>query len=227
LSVRPWKREGGPLDSRKLRLVQNGFTEKQLSLSMRSIKPYTVLRARVRPFEPRPNMLFSAEVLEVRDRNDPDAEFHVLASEQQKPLVLAHPVFGQLTLDRGLDTFQVTLTLAGKPIEVSIDADDEAPDPAFLAIAERFWKDQADWDHRLREIAAAQLIELKNDTWLQEDEKPLTEAEFIEKLTPNSMSFEPPDGFTIYYNDGDIFWGHAIEIRGTLSGGPQSADIAG
>jgi hypothetical protein len=117
--------------------------------------------------------------------------------------------------------------LAGQPIEVSIRAYDEAPDPAVLVIAERFWKDQAHWDHRLREFAAAQLIDLKNDSWLQEDEHPLTDAEFIKKLTPNSMGFDPPDRFTIYYNDGDIFWGHAIEIRGTLSKGPQSANIAG
>jgi hypothetical protein len=226
-SVHPWKQEGGQLDSRKLRLVQNGFTHDQLRLNMASIKPYTVLRARVRLFEPRPNMLLSAEVLEVRDGNDPDAEFHALAIEQQKPIVLPHPLLGRLTFDRGQNSFQAKLTLAGEPIEVSIDADGEAPDPAALAIAERFWKNQADWDHRLRQFAAAQLIELKNDTWLQEDEDPMTESEFIKKLTANSMGFDPPDGFTIYYNDGDIFWGHAIEIRGTLSNGPQSADIAG
>jgi hypothetical protein len=226
-SVHPWKREGGPLDSRKLRLVQDGFTKDQLSQSMGSIEPYTVVRARIRLYASRPNMLLSAEVLEVRSWNDADAELHAIASTQQKPIVLAHPLFGQLTFDRGRNSFQVTLRLAGKLIEVSIRAADEVPDPALLAIAERFWKDAADWDHRLREFAAAQLIELKNDTWLQEDEKPLTEAKFIKKLTPNSMGFAPPDRFTIYYNDGDIFWGHAIEIRGTLSKGPQSADIAG
>jgi hypothetical protein len=226
-SVHPWKREGGLLDSRQLRLVQNGLTHDQLRLRIASIKPYTVLRARVRLFEPRPNMLLSAEVLDIRNHNDPDAELHALASEQQKPIVFAHPLFGQLTLDRGVTAFQAKLTVAGEPMEVSIDAEGEAPDPAALAIAERFWKDQADWDHRLREFAAAQLIGLKNDTWLQEDEEPLTEAEFINKLTANSMGFDPPDAFTIYYNDGDIFWGHSIEIRGTLSNGPQSAHIAG
>lgn len=226
-SVHPWKRQGGPLDSRKLRLVQDGFTNDQLRLSMRSIKPYTVLRARIRLFEPRPNLLLSAEVLEVHNRNDPDAEFRELASEQQRPIVLAHPLFGQLTFNRGHESFQATLALAGQPIEVSIQAYDEAPDAALLAVAELFWKNQAHWDHRLREFAAAQLIDLKNDTWLQEDEKPLTEAEFIKRLTPNSMGFDPPDHFTIYYNDGDTFGGHAIEIRGTLSKGPQSAHLAG
>lgn len=226
-SVHPWKREGGLLDSRNLRLVQNGFTQDQLRLGMGSIKPYTVIRARVRLFEPRPNLVLSAEVLEIRHRDDPDAEFHAIASDQQKPIVLAHPLFGQLSFNRGHNSFTAKLALAGKPIEVSIDADDEAPDANLLVIAERFWKDQADWDHRLREFAAAQLIELKNDTWLQENEKPLTEVEFINKLTPNSMGFEPPDSFTIYYNDGAIFWGHAIEISGSLSKGPQSANIAG
>ncbi|MDX1944404.1 MAG: DUF2262 domain-containing protein [Pirellulaceae bacterium] len=227
LFVQPWKHEGGLLDSRKLRLVQDGFTNDQLRQSMASIKPYSVMRALVRLFEPRPNTLLSAKVLDVRNRDDRDTELHAIASEQQKPIVLTHPLLGQLTFDRGQNSFQTKLMLAGVPIEVSIDAAGEAPDPAALSIAERFWKDHADWDHRLREFAAAQLIELKNDTWLQEDEKPLTEAEFIKKLIPNSMGFDPPDGFTIYYDDGDIFWGHAIEIRGTLSKGPQSADIAG
>ncbi len=226
-SVHPWKREGGTLDTRKLRLVQEGFTDEQLKQGMGSIKPYSIIRARVRLFEVRPNMLLSAQVLEVRDHNDPDAEFRALALQQQTPVVLSHPVFGELTLNRGHDSFQATVMLAGKSIEVHIDANNETPNPAILEIAERFWKDQATWDRRLREFAAAQLIELKNEDWLQDDEKPLSEAKFIKKLTPNSMGFEPPDQFTIYYNDGDIFWGHAIEIRGTLSKGPQSADIAG
>jgi hypothetical protein len=225
--VQPWRCEGGPLDSRELRLVQNGFSKDQLRVSMGSIKPYTVMRARIRLFEPRRNSLLSAEVLEVRNRNDPDAEFRALASGQQKPIVLAHPTFGQLTFDRGRGAFQATVALGGKPIEVSIRAAEEAPDAAVLAIAEHFWKHRSDWDHRLREFAATQLIELKNDTWLQENEKPLTEAGFIKKLTPNSIGFDLPDRFTIYYNDGDIFWGHAIEIRGSLSKGPHSANIAG
>ena len=226
-SVHPWKRQEGSLDSRSLRLAQNGFTRDQLRANIDSIKPYTVLRALIRFFEPRPNMLFSAEVLEILNRNDPDTELQALATEQQKPIVVMHPLLGRLTFDRGHNTFQAMVPLAGKPIEVSINAAGEAPDPAVLAIAERFWKDQADWDRRLREFSAAQLLELKNDSWLQDDEKPLTDAEFINKLTPNSMGFEPPDDFTIYYNDGDIFWGHAIEIRGTLSKGPESADIVG
>lgn len=225
--VRPWKREGGSLDSRELRLVQNGFTQKQLDKSMASIQPYTVIRARVRLLAPRPNALLSAEVLDVRNRNDSDAEFRALASRQQVPIILAHPLFGQVAFDRGRNSFRATLALAGKSVEVSIDADDEAPDPTSLSNAERFWKDHAVWDHRLREFAAAQLIDLKNDTWLQDDEESLSEAEFINRLTPNSIAFEPPDRFTIYYDDGALFWGHDIEIRGTLSNGPQSADIVG
>ncbi|MDX1963583.1 MAG: DUF2262 domain-containing protein [Pirellulales bacterium] len=225
--VHPWKHEGGLLDSRRLRLVQNGFTDDQLRQSMASIKPYSVMRARVRLFEHSPNMFLSAEVIEVRNRNDPDTELHAIASEQQKPIVLKHPLLGQLTFERGYNSFQAKLTLAEEPIRLRVDADGEAPDPATLSIAEQFWKENADWDRRLREFAAARLIELKNDTWLQEGEKPLTEAEFIKKLIPNSIGFDPPDGFTIYYDDGDIFWGHAIEIRGTLSIGPQSAEITG
>jgi hypothetical protein len=226
-SVHPWRSAGGPLDSRKLRLRQSGFTHDQLRCGMDSIKPYTILRARVKFLEPRPNMLFSAEVLEILSGDDPDAELSACAAEQQKPIVIPHPLFGPLTLDRGLVSFQATVSLAGQPIELSIDAIDDLPDPTVLAIAERFWKDQANWDHRLREFAVAQLIELKNDAWLQADEEALTEGQFIRKMTPNSMGFDPPEGFTIYYNDGDIFWGHAIEIRGTLSKGPESADIAG
>ncbi len=225
--VEPWKRADGSLDSRRLRLEQPGFTHGQLRQGMATIKPYTVVRARVKFFKPRPNMLFSAQVTEILTLNDPDPELTARATEMQKPVVVAHPVFGPLTLDRRIRSFKASLTLAGQEIEISIGAVNDAPHPEFVAVAERFWKNQADWDHRLREFAAAQLIELKNDTSLQEDEEPITEAQFIERLTPNSMTFDPPDEFTIYYDDGDIFWGHGIEIRGTLTKGPQSAHLVG
>jgi hypothetical protein len=41
------------------------------------------------------------------------------------------------------------------------------------------------------------------------------------------ISADEDGSFTFWHNDGGMFWGHCIEIRGTLSDGPKLADIPG
>lgn len=44
----------------------------------------------------------------------------------------------------------------------------------------------------------------------------------LEGITPH------PDGpFDFWHDDGDLFWGHSIQISGNLSEGPTHADIPG
>jgi hypothetical protein len=46
-------------------------------------------------------------------------------------------------------------------------------------------------------------------------------------MTPSSITLTPDGGFEFWHDDGDLFWGHAIRIGGTLAAGPDSADIPG
>ncbi len=78
----------------------------------------------------------------------------------------------------------------------------------------------------LRRFAASKLLSLYNDTWRDDDHGVLDAAGFAGRLTnPSLMVYE--DGITlVYFEDGDMFGGHYIEVA-TQDGEPTVAEIAG
>ena len=41
------------------------------------------------------------------------------------------------------------------------------------------------------------------------------------------ISINEGGAFTFWHRDGNMFWGHSIEVRSDLSNGPTGADIVG
>ncbi len=60
--------------------------------------------------------------------------------------------------------------------------------------------------------ATDELIQLKNETWLEEDEVEITREEFIERIRVQSISIYYDGNFEVWFDDGDIFWGHGIKV---------------
>lgn len=46
-------------------------------------------------------------------------------------------------------------------------------------------------------------------------------------MTLEGISVDPDGSFDFWHNDGDLFWGHAIQISGSLVEGPTLANIPG
>lgn len=96
-----------------------------------------------------------------------------------------------------------------------------------LKIADSLWDAEDNWKRRIDGFAVQHLLVLKNDVWLDDDEPPLTALEFKSRMKLESISISPDGGFTFWHDDGDLFWGHAIQISGSLVDGPTHADIPG
>ena len=47
------------------------------------------------------------------------------------------------------------------------------------------------------------------------------------RVTLESIEVEAGGGFCVYFNDGGLFMGHLIEVRGSLDGGCTTAGIVG
>jgi hypothetical protein len=62
---------------------------------------------------------------------------------------------------------------------------------------------------------------------LDEDEIELTADQFKGRMTLESITVHPNGSFTFWHNDGDMFWGHSIEVSGSLTKGLRRADIPG
>ena len=154
-----------------------------------------------------------------------DAEIVALADTLARPVSVEDPVFGQLTLERGFRSFSGRGRFDGAEVSLSVRAKGEAPDPAVLSMAHAFFGDAAAWNQRLRDYAASELLELKNDNWSNDGQAPMETARFVATLKPESVSIGDDGHFSVDYSAGTLFLGHNIMVSGTLSGGPDRAHI--
>ena len=64
---------------------------------------------------------------------------------------------------------------------------------------------------KAKEYTAHKLLKLKNDLWLEEDEKEVTKKDFKDRMKFTSL-YVFSESANFYFDDGDLFWGHTIEV---------------
>jgi hypothetical protein len=55
----------------------------------------------------------------------------------------------------------------------------------------------------------------------------LSAEEFGSRMTLTSITIEETGSFEFWHDDGDLFWGHSIQISADVANGPTDADIPG
>lgn len=146
------------------------------------------------------------------------------AKRLQAPTIHNDAVFGKMKLDRRFNSYEAPAKWNGKRITISIDS---GKLENGLKIAHALWKDQAKWKKRVEDFAVAQLLPNKNEIWLEEGEKPLTPEQFKKRMKLESISIYDSGSFAFWHDDGDLFWGHSIQISADLKRGPYDADTPG
>lgn len=132
---------------------------------------------------------------------------------------LTHPVLGALGFDQNLDWWEGQVAFGGAQISVYVSAGGPETFDAAAAILGR-----ADC-HRLRAFAAQELLALHNESWLQDGDVALSVDEFVARLQPVSFCVEGGDGASFDFDDGDLFWGHAVVVEVDRDGQPISAEM--
>ena len=117
------------------------------------------------------------------------------------------PVLGELKLDADLEQY---LADAGS---VRFMVATEGVIPEARAIAQHLER----WRVAAKSRACEQLLELKNETWPDEDEHgvatPVTAAGFRERMTLTDVCVHVDGSSTFWFSDGGLFDDHAIEVR--------------
>ena len=163
-------------------------------------------------------------------------ELQAILDEYHKPVVIQDEVLGELTLDKDYDAFEGEIQWCGKDVRLSLEVNAESK-PSWTRArnaAKRLVTDQETWDKAMRDFAAKNLTGLANN-WLSQDEEsardpetaPITEEEFTQRILLTEVSVSPGGRFTAYYNDDDMFWGHSVEVSGSLKKGITYANLAG
>ena len=138
-----------------------------------------------------------------------------------------HAAFGRLQHDTDLDWWTGTLPHSSPPIAINFSADEQGKPTGALETGLAVLSDIKDWEQRVVAYALQELLPLKNEFWLDENEDSVIASDFKTRMHLESITFYADGDFEFYHRDGDLFCGHAILIGCNLLEGPNDADIPG
>lgn len=159
---------------------------------------------------------------------------HGPAPESKKPSSRPNKknkVLGELIWDERLNWYEASVPFAkkGDPVRIYLNASEEKELKKVIARAEAIVGELATLDKKAKQAAVDDLLELKNDAWLDEDndEEEVDAKEFKSKMRLEGISIYDDGSSEWYYADGDLFWGHTILMDLSKSGEFSNAHIAG
>lgn len=117
--------------------------------------------------------------------------------------------------------------LLGKRVRLHLESESPEVPQRALETARSLWADSAAWERRAKEFIAAEMLELKNGTWLKDDERPFDAERFMRRLRLDSIHVGSGDALEFWFDDGGLFWGHSIRVQANANGGFQKATIEG
>jgi len=221
-----WRIHGGALQTRPLR-INRKVADAELKRLQELLPAYSIVRIHARVVNDSPFGGPEALLEHVLGFENSDGELNQFAANLQKPVTFDDPMFGTFTLDRRIDWFSGKAVWNGTPVKIHLDGKETNEVEAALKTARALWQSQADWDKRVRDYAVQQLLARKNDDWLGEGEEEVSPEQFKARMKLQSITVRQDDGFEFFHEDGDLFWGHAIQISGSLSKGLTGADTPG
>jgi hypothetical protein len=221
-----WRFLGGPLNSRPLS-VQLTTSRDGFDLLWNTIEAYSVVRIRARVVEDSVAGTPQAELVEFLGEDRSDAELNQASSKLQEPVIFRDPEFGNFLLERRFDWYTAQVEWNGALVWLNVSLDDAGSVDPALQVARMLWSDQKQWQERIEDHAVLKLLPLKNKNWLDDDEDVLTAGEFKARMKLESITVAADGSFDFLHNDGDLFFGHAIQVGGSLFEGPTFADIPG
>lgn len=221
-----WRARGGPLRTEEL-IVRRKVRKKEIERYRKLLKRNVVTRVRARVVESSASGRPQALLVRVVGQDNSDAELNAEVKRLQRPVRIKDKQFGTFTLDRRLDWYEGRAAWNGRKVGLSLSARKPADVERALEVARALWRAQKSWRAKVLAYAVRQLLPLKNDNWLGDDERPLTAKQFQARMKLESITVSPNGSFEFWHEDGGLFWGHSIQISGSLAKGLTHADIPG
>lgn len=225
-TLEAWRIAGGEVQTRPL-TIRRKVTDEELDRFRTLMRPYSVIRIKAHVVVDSAFGGHQALLETFIGTDTSDAELVDQADQLQKPVILEDSILGTFTLDRRIDWFTGTVVWDDTTVSLNLSAREPAEVQKALATAHSLWESPNLWNRRIREYAVQELLPLKNESWLDEDEDELTADQFKDRMTLESITVQPDGSFDFWHDDGDLFYGHSIQISGSLSEGPTAADIPG
>lgn len=223
-SIEGWRLGRLPIDRRCLMIRRRGQRE-ELATYRQQLTPYSVLRVRARLLD-EPGNDPQALLEEVLGEGF-DVELTSLARELQQPVVYEDAALGSFELDRRLNWFSGSARWGASSVRLNLMPDERGQIANSLEVARGLWANQSIWTEKVRKFSASRLLDLKNESWLDTDETPLAASDFMRKVSIESVVVDATGACEFWLDDGALFSGHSIVVRGSVSDGLVEAEIAG
>ncbi len=156
---------------------------------------------------------------------------HTMAAKRgRKPTSkpdLSDPVLGRLRYDKDVKWYEGVFAVGGSSISFNLEVNEQGDVAPALNRARQVLGDLERHARGARDYAVEQLLDLKNESWLDEDEEPVTAEQFQARMELRGLVFSRNGEVTFYHRDGDLFYGHSIQIAMDAADRFIDADIPG
>ena len=226
LPLTAWKEEDGPLHREDTCLV--ALADDKLLEYLRRLAPRdSIIQARVRQGLEDGRFLLVGMPSPVMD-----PELKAVLEEQKQEVTTWVSGLGTFVLNRSVNWFQADVDWLGQSIQLTYDRGTEEEMKAARQTALALMADRAGWDEKVRAFVADYLLSQAND-WArdeaQDGEEPeeITREHFMQRIELESIQVYGDGRFEFWFNGGDLFWGRAVHVTGSLAGGPADAQMEG
>jgi len=233
-----WKESGGKLNNSKLFVSKylaeggindskaKGLAEAQLGEIKAKVMKESLVQLKVKVVK---NSVYGdARAMLIAILDPPvDEELQSVLDKLNIPIEIKHPVFGVFELNKSVDWLEGHIKWVGASVRVNVAQDKKGETESSFNTLESLYNDSDNWSKKITDYAVSQLLELKNDTWQEEGQGKVSASQFAETMTLESITVHPDGKFDFWHDDGGLFLGHAIQISGSLSKGPDFSDIPG
>ena len=217
IGLTAWMEEDSPDIHRGKFVLSTIADDKLLGVLRQRARPDFIIKFRGRVSE-------NGQRLLLLDLPEPafDPDLKAILEEEKKPVTFQEEGLGAFTLNRQVDWFETTVDWLGTEISLVFDAEEDRA--GCIQSAKAVLAAAGDWDRRVREYAAGELLASAND-WAEDEE--ITREQFMERMELESIEVRADGGFDFWFGDGDLFYGHSIHVSGDMENGPDDAEMEG
>ena len=110
-----------------------------------------------------------------------------------------------------LITNSTKINILGNQVEITYDPSEiELNENKFIDLINNKLNWISNNEETLKNGIAKNLVPLKNDSWLNENESEISNDEFIKRIKLNRITFYGNGDSELTFDDDDLFWGHQI-----------------
>lgn len=140
---------------------------------------------------------------------------------------IQHPVLGELAWNDNLRWYEGTIQFNHRSVRVSVNPDEDGETENAILRANAIVENAKHYALLIKGYAVDGLLDLKNDSWIGENQSPVSSAQFVDCMVLESITVYSDGRAEFWHQDGGLFLGHSIQVSIDASDICTLTDIPG